>query len=366
MDKKTSHIMHGVIRGFDVVELYDKTITEVNLKKNLKQYLCNEGETPCNDVLLHNLNITVKKLFLMIMQINLIRTAMYYEIRQYEKKQREQNAKLSETERQDLNCLWSNVRQLSNLKDSYKREYALNQNLIRRCQSYDFSPKTVLPKAISHFCKQKLERCKNGERLLITDYMSITMIKPYWYALQKQGIALVDDMKQHMSIHIAEEFDENKKNERDAYIAFIAESTKGETRYKERRIQEWQEYLKRKEQREHTAKIERQIKQQESYENKLHRHCIEHSKKSNDNRMILNRAYQSENYDIQSKTCRYICTLCKPEQGHAYYAYLSTHGLVRRMNQIDRFFFDEDDVQSALDECRAMPDVKAAEAIIIY
>lgn len=347
------------IKQYEVAQKYNKIIYYLTHDyPKITNYAGPSTEPSENQNIKQNINILMNYIRKILYQLTIIKSCFDYELDQYQKQ-----TQLSSQDNIDIKYCKHIISMLIAIMKSEIKTKIYFDILTKKINNIHIAKNSILHKALCFELKKQLQRCKYLEQQILTNYISISIIRPYCKYLQQQQLSFNDDIQTHLDISVWKSY-KIIKPDIDRYIKHIAAYI-NTTTYKTERLKEANKYYEKKLKQNQEKEFEKNIKQAQYYKNMLQKFCTEkeYSFSNCVNRThptiehLMKKAVHEPNFN--GNQCFIIVILFKPEKGPRYFRYLTKSDIVTRINSIDLFLFQQTIPDEIKQRIQSYPDVKA-------
>ena len=354
---------------YNTMEKY-KTILNYLTYNNPKinEYIGSPDEPSGNDILLKQINSTLEQIKLMLHTFSLVKTCFLYEANQYA-----DTETLSPDEKADKKYCENRAHLLFRIIQSSVETKNYFRILTESMEKHQIAKQSPAYKAILKACQVQTDRHKRLRNNLLTEYISISMLRPYCILLQKQGSSLQADLRKHinMSEWIPYQTLEPILNNYAEEIA--AAVTDSSTAYKNVRMEEAKKLQEKIEINKEQKQLLRQQKQLEKWKQQLTAFCIEketslHTHNDSQPTSHLQEQIYSRIFRELGQAytdCRIICTLVKEPGQPRRFRYLTKDGMTNRITSVDLFIRQKTIPEDLKTRAFQYPNVKCIDTILL-
>ena len=324
----------------------------------INDYISSPDEPSGNDILLKQIKNTLAQIKLMLHTFSLVKACFLYEANQYGDAE-----SLSPDEKADKRYCENRAHLLFRIIQSSVETKNYFRILTESMEKHQIAKQSPAYKAILKACQVQTDRHKRLRNNLLTEYISISMLRPYCILLQKQGSSLQADLRKHinMSEWIPYQTLEPILNNYAEEIA--AAVTDSSTAYKDVRMEEAKKLQEKIEINKEQKQLLRQQKQLEKWKQQLTAFCIEKEPTSH----IQERVYGNIFRELgQAYTdCRIICMLVKEPGQPKRFRYLTKNGTTNRITNVDLFIRQKTIPEDLKTRAFQYPNVKCIDTILL-
>ncbi len=383
LDKQTDRAAFVATCPYDLVDKYQQLLQAFNHKDaRLSPLLLTNGTSPVNKRLIHDLSATKQKLKDMMSLTNFIIICVHTE-RKYLQTLPDQDQTLNEKAAFFLvhQIRLFHDRLLSNLKITSCTLHVLNSKFMQ------IKPDSVLEKALTYHNKKWNQRIDELYRYNIRELMFKTIIRPYYFKLQKENQEFYPVFLTWKAEAMAnqEEYDKQKTNYPDTtgqtpYQPFADQlldfaNQQSNPVYRELRNEDFQKNQTKKQEIKHEQFTQREAEHRASAMQILEREIRQKEAKwrkreaaAQNIPYLTKRLVDHPEYNPDG-TCQIIMLLVREtdEQGHRKqsFKYLTPEQTPGKLNECD-FFFDNQKLIKAKKEAEKLPEILAAQSARVY
>lgn len=354
---------------YNTMETY-KTILNYLTYNNPKinDYIGSLDEPSGNSDLLKQINSTLTQIKLMLHTFSLVKACFLYEANQYA-----DTETLSPDEKADKKYCENRAHLLFRIIQSSVETKNYFRILTESMEKHQIAKQSPAYKAILKACHVQTDRHKRLRNNLLTEYISISMLRPYCILLQKQGSSLQADLRKHINMSEWIPYQTLEPILNDYAEEIAAAVTDSSTAYKNVRMEEAKKLQEKIEINKEQKQLLRQQKQLEKWKQQLTAFCIEKETNlhtHNDNRptsYLQEQIYSHIFRELgQAYTdCRIICMLVKEPGQPRRFRYLTKNGMTNRITSVDLFIRQKTIPEDLKARAFQYPNVKCIDTILL-
>lgn len=354
---------------YNTMEKY-KTILNYLTYNNPKinEYIGSPDEPSGNDILLKQINSTLEQIKLMLHTFSLVKTCFLYEANQYA-----DTETLSPDEKADKKYCENRAHLLFRIIQSSVETKNYFRILTESMEKHQIAKQSPAYKAILKACQVQTDRHKRLRNNLLTEYISISMLRPYCILLQKQGSSLQADLRKHINMSEWIPYQTLEPILNDYAEEIAAAVTDSSTAYKDVRMEEAKKLQEKIEINKEQKQLLRQQKQLEKWKQQLTAFCIEketslHTHNDSQPTSHLQEQIYSRIFRELGQAytdCRIICMLVKEPGQPRRFRYLTKNGMTNRITSVDLFIRQKTIPENLKARAFQYPNVKCIDTILL-
>ena len=211
--------------NYDTVMYYEKIMKQLMRGVINNKWLCTDNEKSYTNTLIDIINKCKREIWFFRRETLIIQRVLLYEL---EKVQDEKDETV-------LNYLYISI---SKIRTSYKEMFAVFETIEYKLNNTEISENSDIAKAIIHDCATNTRRITEKRKMIRDEYIYLSMIRPYYFNLQKKGISFKEDIENHINIYGKWEDELDSFSQYvDGIIAFAEKS--GKTNYIDARLENY-------------------------------------------------------------------------------------------------------------------------------
>ena len=317
-----------------------------------KKWLCDKGEKSYSSELRNYVTNTINNVGNLGKESIFVQWALVHELKKC-------------TDEKDKECLQYLYIGIKTIRSSFMGMFDKLCTIRDQLENYDIKENCDLAKAIIRNDRIHEKRTAEKRKLIREEYLFLSLVRPYYFYLQKKGISFTEDINNHVNMHNRWKDEREKFNAYFNIILDFAEKS-GNKNHINARLEEYKKIKNRNQrEREHKKAIskERTLERQTTKINNFTSHWENTYKKQT--WRIMKTVVNLPNYSLKYKSCCVIVALCRIN-GQEVFRYFTGSALTDDIHSA-AFYFDDSikDIDKYKEECSKCEDVCVVSTLVV-